>query len=436
MPDPDEAAGIARASRGAGLRASAREHHAALTSLRQTMEAARTRCAWAVVGQLSQFLNAHDETASGESYLRLAQACWQLRDVDAADAAARCALAVDPSLVDACVLQAWVAAERGDAATAIACYRRLIELNPDTARWVLKLVQLLNWQGFVEEAVDVLRKAVARWPADPSVTLFMENSGLAAAVHVDAAEPEDVELQRLADAAPEARHRRRHLLDNDPRSDVLTAVAGTDSAVLIFTGSNDGIAMPLRIFDAYMAVLPITCIYVKDFRRLRYLRGIRSLGGDYASTVAALRKTLHDLGVKHLCTLGNCDGGVGAIRFGVDLGAERILAFETPTHLPSEDGMRFEQGRNFKRRRLNEEVPAEFSDLQRFLACRHYSSRIDVYYAQDNQRDRLHAAHLEGLPGVALRPQPGSRGQFLLRGIAASSDDFSVTAARWFGLTH
>ena len=68
--------------------------------------------------------------------------------------------------------------------------------------------------------------------------------------------------------------------------------AGADAAVLLFTGTSDELWMPLLLFDQYLATHRITAVYLKDFHRLRYLRGIVSLGDDVATTAAALRDFL------------------------------------------------------------------------------------------------------------------------------------------------
>src|SRR5207253_2205915 len=116
-------------------------------------------------------------------------------------------------------------------------------------------------------------------------------------------------LQAIADNAPDQAAQVRPTLVVDPESDVLVAnVPGAETAVLVFTGSNDGVAMPLPIFDGYMATLNVTTIYLKDFRRLRFLMGVQSLSQDYQGTLAALRDITSRAGVKRLCTVGNCDG--------------------------------------------------------------------------------------------------------------------------------
>src|SRR6202043_3781310 len=165
-----------------------------------------------------------------------------------------------------------------------------------------------------------------------------------------------------------------------PGRDVMVAeVPNAATAVLIFTGGNDAVSMPLPLFDRYLATLDVTAIYLKDFRRLQYLLGIESLSADYQGTLAALRDMLSRLGVKRLCTIGHCVGGFAAIRYGVELGAGRIVTFGAPTYSPHDSSTKIEQARNFMRNRLAEKVPPDMMDLKTFLEGRHHTARIELF---------------------------------------------------------
>jgi hypothetical protein len=371
--------------------------------------------------------------------LELAQSCWHLGDKEAADAAARRALAADPTLADAVLVRAWVAADRGDGEAALSCYRRLVELSPGAVRWRLKLVQLLNWSGRVAEAVSELERVNKLWPDEPMVRMFVRNYGPASALaavppgaagdHDDPGHDDEAELRALADAAPGPAAWRRPLVDADPERDVLVADAAAATAVLVFTGSNDAVSMPLALFDRYLAPLPITTIYLKDFRRLRFLRGVGSLGEDMPATLAGVRRLLDRRGVKHLCAIGNCDGGFAAIRYGVELGAARILAFGAPTYSPPEFSAAPDQVRNLVRNRLAAAVAADMLDLRPFLDSRPHRSLIELFYEAEDPWDRAHAEHLAGAPGVRLQPRPGLSNHHLLRRLALASEDFCATLA-------
>jgi tetratricopeptide (TPR) repeat protein len=417
-----------------------------LNRMHPILESAKSRADWPAVKQVAASLIEAEGTPGTEVLLALAHACWHLEDHGGADDAAARALAVDPACTEAVLVHTWVATAQGDGERALACYRRLIELNPGVARWSLKRIQLLNWLGYVKEAVSELEAASQRWPSDPAIRTFMRNYGPAAKLSsapTSAGQPaqpdpdhaEEQILGHVIARAPAPGLRLRPILVNNADRDVLTVgPRHAQTAVLVFTGSNDAISMPLESFDLYLATLPITVIYLKDFKRLRFLLGIESLSADYAGTVAGLRDLLQCLGVQRLCALGNCDGAFAAIRYGVELGAERILAFHAPTCCSSEAAAKFEQARNFKRTRLDTLVPHDMSDLKPFLTDRQYNAQMLLFYDEQDVRDRAHALRLSGLPGVNLCPQPGSSNHRLLRQFALSQPDFRGQLADWLGV--
>lgn len=409
---------------------------------RVQFEIAKARHDWPAAREWAEKIVASEVAPQANMLVALAQACWHLGDGEGADGAALRALSVDPASSDAVIVRAWVATERGDAETALSCYRRLAELNPGVARWSLKLVQLLNRFGRVREALSELENVRNRWPNDAMVRTFLTNYGPASAVPLRPLKSEQAgkgvpelashqELQRIIDKAPAEMHRLRPLLADDPEAEVQIArVVDAESAVLVFCGSNDAVAMPLAIFDRFLSTLELSAVYLKDFRRLRFLKGIESLGSDYPGTVEALRGIITRLGVKRLCTMGNCDGGFAAIRYGVELGADRIVTFSSPTHSPPESLTKIEQARNFMTKRLAANVPQELMDLKPFLESRWNGTRIELFYEAENARDRLHALHLGALSGVTLHPQEGvDPDHRLLRQIALRSDDFRA----WLG---
>ena len=204
--------------------------------------------------------------------------------------------------------------------------------------------------------------------------------------------------------------------------------------VLVFTGSNDLVSMPLSTFDRYLAPVPASVVYLKDFNRLRFLTGIRSLAADYSGTVSALRQMRDRLGARRVCAIGNCYGGFAAIRYGVELGAERILAFSAMTHGPRETEATQEQTRKFVSSRLAAKVPADMIDLAPFLATRSHRGRIEVFYDGDDPRDASHASRLGGFAGVRLHRRAAQGSGLLLRRIALESVDFCGTLAGLMGL--
>lgn len=417
----------------------------AMAARRVELEIARARVDWAAVKEAAQNIIAKEAEPSAQTLLVLAQACWHVENHEAADRAAEQALAADPGLSEAWLVRAWVATDQGDGEAALSYYRRLVELNPNTVRWLLKVVQLLNLLGHVKEAVHELKAISARWPDDPGVKMFVQNFGPAAGLKLDATSAADgaqddatdqsVSSQALLARAPGAARRLRPLIDSDSGREVVVAeLKHAATAVLVFTGMNDAVSIPLTIFDRFMAALPVTAIYLKDFNRLRYMVGVESLSHDYQGTILALRGMLRALGVTRLCTFGNCDGGFAAIRYGLELGAERIIAFAPATHTPQDAAAKFERGRNLKRLRFAERVTKEMSDLKPFIEAKLGGSQIELFYAEGDPRERMHALHLAGVAGVSLHVQPTPSDRQLLRQFALTRTDLCETLGTFFGV--
>jgi tetratricopeptide (TPR) repeat protein len=399
-------------------------------------EIARLRQDWPGVKLCAQAIIARDAAPAAAIYLGLSQAEWHLGQLAAADAAAVAALAINPAATEAVVIRLRVATARGDGAAALDCYQRLAALHPNTSAWRLKRAQLLNWLGQLDESLAETEALLRRWPDDPMVRVFLRNFGLAAellpridkppaqnpAFDPDAAERS--ELRRLAERAPVASGRAG--IAADPRCDVtIPEGARSGTALLVFTGTNDAVAMPLPIFDRYLAPLDVTPIYLRDFNRMRYLDGIRSIADNLEDSIAWLRGMLRDKGFARLCVLGNCAGGFAAIRYGVALGAERIITFDAPSHCPDEALTRLEQGQNFMRTRLLSRYPGEMTDLKPFLEAHPPAGRIALFYQIEDPMKRIQAERLRDVPGVRLHPEPGVGDNRLLRRIALSCEDFS-----------
>lgn len=400
---------------------------------------ARTRSDWPTVRRCADELIASDPVHSTHALLARAQACWHAEEVEEAAHAADQVLERDPTLTEALIIGAWAASVRGDGTKALGFYQQLAALNPGTARWPLKRVELLNWLGEVDTAVAELEVLCERWPDDPAVKAFLKGPGAALARKPESAAgppaegTEDV-YRALEEAAPPQSCWLRPLVRPLPNLEMhIAAVTGATTAALVFTGAADGVSMPLAIFDRYLAAMSMTVIYLKDFQRLVYLRGIRSVGAGFPGTVAALRGLLASLGIERLVTFGNCDGGFAAIRYGVELGADRIVAVSPATHFP-QASQRLEQARNFKRVRIFQNVPPEMRDLQPYLLSRTYETQIRVLYLQESERERLHALHIAGASNVILQPVAGDeKHSSALHRLALSLPGFQDTLATWFG---
>src|SRR5205085_8981054 len=92
-------------------------------------------------------------------------------------------------------------------------------------------------------------------------------------------------------------------------------------------------------------------LYLRDFLSLCYQGGVPGLGDSYAATLAQLKHIVHESSVEKLYVLGSSAGGYAALRYGLDLSADAILALSPITELCS-DGL---TARRLKARQLTPE---------------------------------------------------------------------------------
>jgi tetratricopeptide (TPR) repeat protein len=352
-----------------------------------------------------------------DDFLALSTACRNLNDLDAAASAAELACECNPVLPAALMTAALIARERGEGEAALSHFRALAQRAPENPRWAIEIVWLLILLGRIAEATNELDSALARVPMDAGLWQV--------AVEYAFRSPQDAnsagakvgngeEISRLSERAPGSSELLRATVIDEKLSDVIVApAADTQTVVLVFTGASDQVSMPLAIFDRYLAALGVTAIYLKDFDRLLYLDGIRSLGSNYDATIAAFRQIKSRLAARRLCTVGSSDGGFAAIRYGVALGADRILSFDGPTHwAPQFDAFAF------LTKRLAKKFSEREIDLKEFIESQRSSSKITLFYGQGSHRDKMHAQYLSSSAGVHLHPVMGVNDHNVLRWLA------------------
>ena len=253
--------------------------------------------------------------------------------------------------------------------------------------------KLLNMVGRIDEASDHLADAVQRWPDDPHLSLFIlrrrsvghwrATMERAAAVTVTATPAgrivaDEASILRAAIAlAPSDDRLRRPLVEDAAEKDVLVAQSSTGRpAVIVFTPATDCFGLPLREFDRYLAALDATAIYVRDFGRLMYFSGVKSLG-DFDETLEQLGSLARSCGAAGLRTLGCSGAGFASVRYGVDLNASHILSFSGDTNRRHEDEFdRIKDGPvKVLAARMRERIPAERLELAPFLRAKVFGQR-------------------------------------------------------------
>jgi len=168
---------------------------------------------------------------------------------------------------------------------------------------------------------------------------------------------------------------------------------------------------------------PQTFLLLRDeTAHLYYHQGIAGLGTGIADTAVALQRLVSGLGPRRVVMAGSSMGAYAALLFGLQIGADAVVAINGLSYL-DEDLAR--------RRGGGERVPRSFGDLRGHYTSRRRApeyldlrSEIDRlhgtppvvrwHYGTQDPIDALHADHLDGAPGVTLIPHRAVREHAML----------------------
>lgn len=200
----------------------------------------------------------------------------------------------------------------------------------------------------------------------------------------------------------------RPLIVDDGAEVIVSPPGTTGTTVLVFTGLNGGAMVPIVYVDRLCAAAGHAAIYLRDPRRTFYLGGVSGLSGDLEGSIAALRGLLQELQTSRLRCMGSSAGGFAAIRYGLRLGAEKVLCASSPT--TGNTGFLSAIGEGRARllvHRMLSQFPQAALDLRDELQVHGHRCRVDLWFGADCPMDAAHASHLAGYPGVHLRPIAG-----------------------------
>ncbi len=99
--------------------------------------------------------------------------------------------------------------------------------------------------------------------------------------------------------------------------------------LLVVFGSDDGRFVLPRALEQNAPHL----LFVSDPRQCLAMLGVRRLGPDYDACLTSVLRIARRLGAEHVFCLGAGAAAYSALRFGLDLGAEGVLALGTLTRL-------------------------------------------------------------------------------------------------------
>jgi len=162
----------------------------------------------------------------------------------------------------------------------------------------------------------------------------------------------------------------------------------SSKTLLAFGGMASGISMPPKEFFQSLSNSDINIIFIKDFKQCWYQNGLLGKSKDIDSTISYLSSIIPPT-TKTLVTLGASAGGYAAIRFGIPLKADRIMAFSPQTFIDEETASVFSKS-SLRHLKFDDDN----LDLRKIFKRYNMQDNIEVYYGKHNNRDRKAIEHI------------------------------------------
>ena len=190
---------------------------------------------------------------------------------------------------------------------------------------------------------------------------------------------------------------------DDPGRDVqVIKCDGAKTVILLFCDGADRLGLTLPLMHGWFGRLDASLVYLRDFHRCNYVRGISSFGATPESTLAGLRNIIASLQVERVVCYGNSSGVFGALSYALDLEADAALCMGGATNLSPEFQSR--APREQRAAQLRAEVPGVDLDLRRRYSRASHPTRVHLVFGQDYREDRRHAEHMAGLSSITIQP--------------------------------
>lgn len=177
----------------------------------------------------------------------------------------------------------------------------------------------------------------------------------------------------------------------------------SDSEVLFvcFSGMGLGGMVPPFEFAGMLREVDVKKIFVRDLDNYSFHTGLQGLTNGVDETGALLKEIVASSGASKVVSIGNCQGGLGAIMFGGLMGADEVIAFAPLTFLDRANKEHFQETRwpeAFERFYQLEGINEDYFDLLNVPQID--EPRIYVYYDANYRLDRNHCERLKVLPNA------------------------------------
>lgn len=213
------------------------------------------------------------------------------------------------------------------------------------------------------------------------------------------------QLERMVFRAPASTAEGDTVSDFSQDTGILLARReGAKAVIFVFTGYAKQFWVSLQMLHQLLPKAGYHIVYLKDYSDACYLGGISELGGSMRATVAGLRELARSLDATDIYCLGNSIGGYAALRYGLELEAEAVLAFSAATKL--DPVLAAAIGVSDLQRYFDEDASLG-ADLKQLYAEATNRPRVILAYGELHANDASQAQHFADLPDVTLHPVPG-----------------------------
>jgi len=181
-------------------------------------------------------------------------------------------------------------------------------------------------------------------------------------------------------------------------------VPDSDTILIVFGGTNNRLWMTFSLLHRILRKTGVSVIYCRDLQRVWYAGGIVGLGHDFQSTVEGFRELVTRYGAKRVLTLGNCIGCLGALRYGLSLGAQGALAISPKLRLMGD----LEPHQRARLRPILHRGPAQDKNIHREYLEVSSRPNVALIFGEQCAGDVYNANVMADVPGITLAGIPDS----------------------------